>query len=330
MATNRSLEMIVSATYPNTMKHLQQLIMDAEACAKNYGKKTLFGKDKFESSADKFMLTIKLCVSALVADNQLENDQDAMEALDLALSRCEVTYSSWPLAFKFWHEWYLQFRNKLVRGVNITAHILDPNTGYTQQTWTVGQHVQQEVVEKLSENGNLFVVVHYEAGIPKQIICKHEVWNQTKAQHDLIDSTGQGSIQRTMDGGNKKPQNVNHSSIEWNLVADWINKSNVYLIGSKRTIEVDEAVFCGMLVIAKINGWAGGNDLFIIKNNHGILRQLEDGMGIFGDEASELGIKYFEFKKEQGGGMVQENLAEDFLKVCIEGGFTVETTGRLG
>ena len=201
MATNRSLEMIVGATYPNSMKHLQQLIMDADACAKNYGKKTLFGKDKFEPCFNKFMSTIGICVFALVEDAVLDdpnNVQDAMEALDLALSRCEETYSSWPLAFKFWHEWYLQFRNKLTRDANITAHILDPNTGYTQQTWTVGQDVQQDVAEKFSENGNLFVVVLYEAGIPKRIICRREAWNQTKAQHDQIDSAGQDSMRRTM------------------------------------------------------------------------------------------------------------------------------------
>lgn len=206
MATNYSLEMIIGETYPNTMKHLQQLIMDADACAKNYGKKTLFGKDKFEPCFDKFMSTIGSCVFALVEDAVLDdpkNVQVAMGALDLALSRCEETYSSWPLAFKFWQEWYLQFRNKLVRGANITAHILDPNTGYTQQTWTVGQDVQQDVAEKFSENGNLFVVVLYEAGTPKRIICRREVWNKTKAQHDQIDSAGQDSIRRTMNELNK-------------------------------------------------------------------------------------------------------------------------------
>lgn len=118
MATNYTLEMIVGATYPNTMKHLQQLIMDADACAKNYGQKTWLGKDKFQPSFDKFMSTIGICVFALVEDAKLddpENAPEAMKAIDLALSRCEEVYSSWPLAFKFWQEWYLQFRTKLER-----------------------------------------------------------------------------------------------------------------------------------------------------------------------------------------------------------------------
>lgn len=69
MATNRDLEMIVGATYPNTMKHLQQLIMDADACAKNIGKKTLFVKDKFEPSFDKISATMTLCFRALASTN---------------------------------------------------------------------------------------------------------------------------------------------------------------------------------------------------------------------------------------------------------------------
>lgn len=82
---------------------------------------------------------------------------------------------------------------------SVTAHILDPNSGYSKQTWTVGQHVPREAVEKLSEDGNIFVVVVYEAGTPKQIICRRDVWNQTKVQFESIDATGQASSQRVMD-----------------------------------------------------------------------------------------------------------------------------------
>ncbi len=42
---------------------------------------------------------------------------------------------------------------------SVTAHILDPNTGYSKETWTVGQHVPQEAVKQLAEGNNLFVVV---------------------------------------------------------------------------------------------------------------------------------------------------------------------------
>ena len=118
MPTNHNLEKIIGGMYPNTMKHLQQLIMVAEDCAKNYDEKTLDENDKFKSSIAKFFSTVAVCVHALVKDHQLddsENVEAAMKALDKALSLCKETYSSWPLAFEFWNDWYVQFQNKLMR-----------------------------------------------------------------------------------------------------------------------------------------------------------------------------------------------------------------------
>ncbi len=86
---------------------------------------------------------------------------------------------------------------------SVTAHILDPNTGYSKQTWTVGQRVSREAVESLSEDGNIFVIVVYEAGAPKQMICRRDIWNQTKAQFESIDAAGQASMRRVMDEINK-------------------------------------------------------------------------------------------------------------------------------
>ena len=82
---------------------------------------------------------------------------------------------------------------------SVTAHILDPNTRYSKQTWTVGQHVPHEAVAKLSENGNIFVVVVYEAGKPKQMICRRDIWNKTKEQFEGIEAAGQASMRRAMD-----------------------------------------------------------------------------------------------------------------------------------
>lgn len=82
---------------------------------------------------------------------------------------------------------------------SVTAHILDPNTGYSTTTWTVGQQVTRETVEKLSEGGNIFVIIAYDAGIPKQLICRRDIWNQTKAQFESIEVTGQAAMRRTKD-----------------------------------------------------------------------------------------------------------------------------------
>lgn len=81
MATNRDLETVVGATYPNAMRHLQRLIMDADECAKNIGQKSLFGGDKFESSLQQFMSTVSICTFALVEDGHLDNPEDTRAAL---------------------------------------------------------------------------------------------------------------------------------------------------------------------------------------------------------------------------------------------------------
>lgn len=118
MATDRKMEQMLGLIYPQSMRHLQQLIMDAEGCAKSYGKKSLFGNDKFEPAFDKFMTTVGTCVHALVADGQLLSADDAIAAMDelnSAMGLCESAYSSWPLGFAFWKDWYAQFRSKLKR-----------------------------------------------------------------------------------------------------------------------------------------------------------------------------------------------------------------------
>ena len=91
MPTNRDIEAVVGSMYPASMRHLQQLIMDAEGCAKSYGKRTLLGKDKFEPAFDKFMDTLGACVHALAQDGYLDDPKDvevAMAALNEAFSRC--------------------------------------------------------------------------------------------------------------------------------------------------------------------------------------------------------------------------------------------------
>lgn len=109
MSTNSTMESIVGAMYPNTMKHLQQLIMDAEGCAKNYGKKSFFGKDKFKPALEKFLETIDHCAHALIMDGIVDNVDDVeavLIALNTAISFCKSAYGNWPLAFQFWTVWY--------------------------------------------------------------------------------------------------------------------------------------------------------------------------------------------------------------------------------
>lgn len=118
MATDRRMEVMVGATYPASMRHIQQLIMDAEGCAKSYGKKSIFGKDKFEPAFDSFMSTLGKCVNSLVLDGHISDPKDTVSGIDaihVAMTECEAVYSSWPMGFEFWQDWYAQCKAKLQR-----------------------------------------------------------------------------------------------------------------------------------------------------------------------------------------------------------------------
>ena len=118
MATNRGLEMIVGAMYPKSMRHLQQLIMDADSCSKAYGKKSLFGRDKFDPAFNAFMSTLGKCIVSLVSDGHIEDPDDAEAGVDVlheAMLKCEEVYGNWPMGFKFWRDYYGQFKTKIER-----------------------------------------------------------------------------------------------------------------------------------------------------------------------------------------------------------------------
>lgn len=80
----------------------------------------------------------------------------------------------------------------------VVAHILDPNSGYRQQKWLVGRQLSQEVVDRLGENGEVFVVIAYEGGKPKSTVCKKAIWLQTKAQFEAIEGEGHAAVAPTV------------------------------------------------------------------------------------------------------------------------------------
>ena len=57
----------------------------------------------------------------------------------------------------------------------VTAHILDPKSGYLKQEWVIGEHITENTVLKLSDGENIYVVVAYEKGEAKQLICKKDI-----------------------------------------------------------------------------------------------------------------------------------------------------------
>ena len=119
----------------------------------------------------------------------------------------------------------------------------------------------------------------------------------------------------------------NRSGKTWTLVPQHIGSGPVVLVGGKREVEISEVVFCFALVAAKINGWRGGEELFRTVDGSEVLNRISDGMTVKNDEALELGVKYFDFIKTNSDGGNRGNFDEEFLRVCTEGGFSVERKG---
>ena len=77
--------------------------------------------------------------------------------------------------------------NNQVEERKVTAHILDPKTGYLKQEWVVGEHVSEDTVLRLSDGENIYVVVAYEKGKAEHAICKKEIWLHVKSQFEDIE-----------------------------------------------------------------------------------------------------------------------------------------------
>jgi hypothetical protein len=65
--TNRSAELVLQAVYGGATKQLLDLVMAAEKAFDDYGKKSIFGKDKGMEAEQKFTAALVLAILALRA-----------------------------------------------------------------------------------------------------------------------------------------------------------------------------------------------------------------------------------------------------------------------
>ena len=113
MATNTTMERVLAQEYPYALRHLQQLLMDAERCEQTFGKRGFFGGDKFKPSSAKFQETLARCFVALQADGHIKHHgtaEESINAMSRAISLLHVAYSSWPDAFSFWEKYEANYR----------------------------------------------------------------------------------------------------------------------------------------------------------------------------------------------------------------------------
>lgn len=113
--TNRSAELVLSNAYGDSTKQLLDLVMAAEKAFDDYGKKTIFGKDKGQEAERKFMAALIQAILALERVGKIRDSKDAVQsftALQNAMIVVREAYPSWPRAYKYWDTFYSNMRKE--------------------------------------------------------------------------------------------------------------------------------------------------------------------------------------------------------------------------
>ena len=73
------------------------------------------------------------------------------------------------------------------QGKNVLAHVLDLNSGYTIQEWTVGKDVAADDVRRYADGGELYVIKPAKAGQKPAGFVTKEVWSSARADVTEVD-----------------------------------------------------------------------------------------------------------------------------------------------
>ena len=112
--TNRASELVLQAVYGDTTKQLLDLVMAAEKAYDDYGKKSIFGKDKGKVAEQKFTAALIHAIRALERIGKIRDSKNAEEsftALQNAMTLIKDAYPNWPRAYKYWHSFYADTYN---------------------------------------------------------------------------------------------------------------------------------------------------------------------------------------------------------------------------
>lgn len=113
--TNHSAALVLNAVYGPAMKQLLDLVMAAEKAFDDYGKISIFGKDKGKAAEQKFTTALVHAILALVRIGKLHDSKDAEQsftALQNAMSLIREAYPNWPRAYRYWDDFYAETYNK--------------------------------------------------------------------------------------------------------------------------------------------------------------------------------------------------------------------------
>ena len=78
----------------------------------------------------------------------------------------------------------------------VVAHVLDPITGYSNRELTVGKDIDADVVRRLGENGEVFLIVAYDGGVPSATLCSRAQWLRIRAKQDAVDRADDAAVWR--------------------------------------------------------------------------------------------------------------------------------------
>ena len=112
--TNCAAELVLQAVYQDATKQLLDLVLAAEKAFDDYGKKSIFGKDKGKEAEQKFTAALALAVIALERIGKIRDSKNAEESftsLQNAMTLVKDAYPNWPRAYKYWDNFYADTYN---------------------------------------------------------------------------------------------------------------------------------------------------------------------------------------------------------------------------
>ena len=125
MDGDKVTKIYMDSMWPHTHNSLQNLVMAAEKCTKNAGKKTIFGKDKFYKSKVKFLSVLGLTIHAMMKDELIHSTSSTeiiIEELVAVIDRFSMAYPNWPLAYEFVFYYLRESKNTAVKEINILLY----------------------------------------------------------------------------------------------------------------------------------------------------------------------------------------------------------------
>lgn len=124
-------------------------------------------------------------------------------------------------------------------------------------------------------------------------------------------------------------QIINKSGVNWVFnLENYYEGQKLRLVSENISLEIEAFGFATMVVVAKINGWKGGQALFDIHGDKGVLRRFNNWQWLDSNEAAELPIclkSFFETYSSEAN-MMTENprFFNAFVALCNDGGFRIE------